>query len=159
MPPQPIRQAAAIPVRDGRVCLVTSRSGRRWVVPKGRIEPGQTAGEAALAEAWEEAGLVGALAGEPVGSYHYEKFGRPHHVTAFVMAVTGQGLIWPEYRLRRREWVTAEVALDRLHEPGLRALIRGVLRPGGGPAAGHLATSGSTTRSTSASVRTSPTPP
>ena len=41
---QPLRQAAAIPVADGRVCLVTSSSGRRWVVPKGMIDAGHTAG-------------------------------------------------------------------------------------------------------------------
>ena len=56
-----IEQAAAIPVYDGRVCLVTSRTGRRWVIPKGRIDPGHTAAEAARIEAWEEAGLLGVL--------------------------------------------------------------------------------------------------
>ena len=54
-----IRQAAALAIRRGRVCLITSRNGKRWVIPKGWIEPGQTAGETALQEAYEEAGLVG----------------------------------------------------------------------------------------------------
>jgi 8-oxo-dGTP pyrophosphatase MutT (NUDIX family) len=135
MTPRPVRQAAAIPVRDGRVCLITSSSGRRWVIPKGRIEPGHTPGEAALAEAWEEAGLVGALVGEPVGSYHYEKFGQLHHVTVFVMAVTAARSDWPERDCRKREWMLAEVALDRLEEPGLRDLLRGVFRLGEEPAA------------------------
>ena len=40
---------------------ITSRNGKRWVIPKGWIDPGQTAGETALQEAWEEAGLTGAL--------------------------------------------------------------------------------------------------
>ena len=72
-PGEPIRQAAALPLRRGRVCLITSRNGKRWVIPKGWIEPGQTAGETALQEAWEEAGLAGAIEGEPIGSYLYEK--------------------------------------------------------------------------------------
>jgi 8-oxo-dGTP pyrophosphatase MutT (NUDIX family) len=126
---RPVRQAAAIPVRDGLVCLVTSRSGRRWVIPKGRIEPGDTPAQAAAAEAWEEAGLVGALAGEPVGTYDYEKFGQPHHVTVFVLAVREEHADWPEKRSRTREWVTVEVALNRVEEPGLRDLLLGVLRP------------------------------
>jgi 8-oxo-dGTP pyrophosphatase MutT (NUDIX family) len=134
MPPRPVHQAAAIPVRDGRVCLVTSRGGRRWVVPKGRIEPGQTAGEAALTEAWEEAGLVGALTAEPLGSYHYEKFGLPHHVTVFVLAVTGQHDDWPERAERRREWVSIPVARGRVEEPGLRDLLRLLRRAVGRPA-------------------------
>ena len=58
--------------------MVTSRSGRRWVFPKGQIDPGHTPGEAALIEAWEEAGLVGTLDPEPVGSYLYEKPLRLH---------------------------------------------------------------------------------
>src|SRR5262249_26119697 len=53
------RQAAAIPIKDGMVCLITSSNGKRWVIPKGLIDPGHTAGESALLESWEEAGLVG----------------------------------------------------------------------------------------------------
>ena len=73
--PGTLQQAAAIPVRMGQVCLVTSRSGKRWVIPKGCLEPGKTAGEIALQEAWEEAGIVGVLQPDPVGSYLYDKAG------------------------------------------------------------------------------------
>ena len=122
--PNWVRQAAAIPVRDDRVCLVTSSSGRRWVVPKGQIDPGHTAGEAALVEAWEEAGLVGALDGEPLGTYAYEKLGREFHVLVFRMLVTEVRDDWPEKALRTRAWVTLDDALDRIEEPGLRDLLR-----------------------------------
>jgi len=50
-----VRQAAAIPILCGQVCLVSSRSGKRWVIPKGCLEPGKTAAEIALLEAWEAA--------------------------------------------------------------------------------------------------------
>ena len=70
-----VRQAAAIPMKADKVCLVTSTSGKRWVVPKGNMELGKTAGEVALQEAWEEAGLLGLLQPEPIGSYVYEKDG------------------------------------------------------------------------------------
>ena len=119
-----VRQAAAIPIRDDRVCLVTSSSGRRWVVPKGQIDPGYTAGEAALVEAWEEAGVVGALDPEPLGSYAYEKLGRELHVLVFRMTVTEMRDEWPERSLRTRVWVTLDDALDRIDEPGLRNLLR-----------------------------------
>ncbi len=119
-----VRQAAAIPIRDDRVCLVTSSSGRRWVVPKGQIDPGHTAGEAALVEAWEEAGLVGALDAEPLGSYAYEKLGRDLHVLVFRMSVTEVRDEWPERPIRTRAWVTLDEALDRIDEPGLRNLLR-----------------------------------
>ncbi len=119
-----VRQAAAIPIRDDRVCLVTSSSGRRWVVPKGQIDPGHTAGEAALVEAWEEAGLVGALDAEPLGSYAYEKLGRELLVLVFRMTVTEVRDEWPERQIRTRAWVTLDEALDRIDEPGLRNLLQ-----------------------------------
>src|SRR5262245_54999682 len=100
-----IRQGAALPVRNGRVCLVTSSNGKRWVIPKGVIEPGQTAGETALQEAWEEAGLVGVLQPEPIGSYLYEKWCGTCHVTVFLMHVTEVVQEWPERDLRQRSWL------------------------------------------------------
>jgi 8-oxo-dGTP pyrophosphatase MutT (NUDIX family) len=121
---QCIRQAAAIPLRGGRVCLVTSSSGGRWVVPKGHLEPGQTAGQLALQEAWEEAGLTGVLRPEPVGSYVYTKYGNTYHVLVFAMDVTEAAADWPERNLRQRVWLDPAEALERVQENGLRELIR-----------------------------------
>jgi 8-oxo-dGTP pyrophosphatase MutT (NUDIX family) len=121
-----IRQAAAIPVRAGQVCLVTSRSGKRWVIPKGCMEPGKTAGEIALMEAWEEAGLTGSLHPEPIGSYVYEKSGFTCHVTVFLMVVSEHADVWPERAMRERTWMSFNQALSRIEDPGLRELIRGV---------------------------------
>src|SRR5262245_58082372 len=118
--PRTIPQAAAIPVRSGKVCLVTSSSGRRWVIPKGCMEPGKTAGEIALQEAWEEAGLVGVLQRDPVGSYLYEKWGSLHLVTVFVMHVTEDAEDWPERAIRQRTWVSPAEAVIRIEERGLQ---------------------------------------
>lgn len=128
--PESVRQAAVIPVQDGRICVVTSRSGRRWVLPKGVIDPGHTPGEAALVEAWEEAGLTGTLDPQPVGSYVYEKFDREHHVLVYRMTVTDARDDWPERAVREREWLTAEEAIPRLEEPGLQDLLRRVFQIG-----------------------------
>lgn len=128
--PESVRQAAVIPVQAGRICVVTSRSGRRWVLPKGLIDPGHTAGEAALVEAWEEAGLTGTLDPQPVGSYVYEKFDREHHVLVYRMAVTDARDDWPERAVREREWLAPEEAIPRLEEPGLRDLLRQVFQLG-----------------------------
>ncbi len=108
--------------------MVTSRSGRRWVFPKGQIDPGHTPGEAALIEAWEEAGLVGTLDGEPVGNYVYEKMGRQHHVLVFVMQVIETRDVWPERGVRDRVWLSVDEALERIEEPGLRELLRRVFQ-------------------------------
>jgi 8-oxo-dGTP pyrophosphatase MutT (NUDIX family) len=119
-----IRQAGAIPVNGGQICVVSSRSGKRWVVPKGCMELGKTAAEIALQEAWEEAGLVGVLQPEPIGSYFYEKAGFTCHVTVFLMNVTDSADIWPEHDFRERCWLSVAQALLRIDDAGLRDLIR-----------------------------------
>jgi 8-oxo-dGTP pyrophosphatase MutT (NUDIX family) len=118
-----MRQAAAIPMRGEKICLVTSSNGKRWVVPKGLIEPGHGAAETALAEAWEEAGLVGMLWPEPIGSYLYSKLGRTYHVIVYILRVTEIADDWPEKGLRQRSWVGVDRALEQLDDPGLRDLV------------------------------------
>lgn len=119
-----VRQAAALPVRQGKICLITSSNGKRWIIPKGLIDPGHTAGEAALQEAWEEAGLTGALEREPVGSYVYEKMGRSFLVTVFLMHVTEVASDWPERNLRTRAWLAPIGALERIDDAALVDVLR-----------------------------------
>src|SRR5262249_4011743 len=119
-----VRQAAAIPVKAGQICLVTSSNGRRWVIPKGMIDLGMTATETALQESWEEAGLVGTVDPDPVGSYYYEKFGGTYHVTVFLLQVTDVAEDWPERGLRQRSWMSVTRALACLSDEGLREVVR-----------------------------------
>lgn len=119
-------QAAAVPIRGGLVGMITSSNGRRWVVPKGQIDPGHTAREAASIEAWEEAGWLGFLESEPVGSYTYRKEGRDRSVLVFLMTVTDEKDDWPEAATRCREWLTVEEAVGRIGEPELRDIVRGL---------------------------------
>lgn len=121
-----VRQAAALPIRNGKICLVTSSNGKRWVIPKGLIDPGHTAGQAALQEAWEEAGLTGVLAEEPSGSYLYEKWCGVCHVIVFVMHVIDAAEIWPEQDVRERVWLSPAAALQRIVDPGLADIVRQV---------------------------------
>jgi 8-oxo-dGTP pyrophosphatase MutT (NUDIX family) len=120
-------QAAAIPFRDGQICLVRSSSGKRWIVPKGCVEQGWTLAETALQEAWEEAGLAGTLESDPVGTYCYEKLGGICHVTVFVMNVHRVAEEWPEMLVRPRRWMTPKNALKSLREPRLREIIHDIV--------------------------------
>jgi 8-oxo-dGTP pyrophosphatase MutT (NUDIX family) len=122
--PKSFDQAAAVPLRDGLIGLVTSSNGRRWVVPKGSIEPGNTPQETARIEAWEEAGWLGLLESEPIGSYSYEKLGRERSVLVYVLRVIEERKEWPEKALRTREWVPREEACERIEEAELRLLLR-----------------------------------
>src|SRR3954468_10712936 len=118
-----VNKAGAVPAYEGRLCMVTSRTGRGGGFPKGQIDPGHTPGEAALVEAWEEAGLVGTLDPEPVGNYVYEKFSLPHHVLVYRMRVVEVRDDWPERGQRERAWVTLAEAVERSEEPTLRELL------------------------------------
>jgi 8-oxo-dGTP pyrophosphatase MutT (NUDIX family) len=121
---EPIPQAAAIAVRAGRLCLITSSNGRRWIIPKGHCEPGGTAAESALQEAWEEAGLVGTMQSQPVGWYAYRKLENLYRVAVYLMHVTDVAAKWPESGHRRRRWVTVKEALEYLDHPELCKLLR-----------------------------------
>ena len=123
----PRPQAAAMPVRGGRICLVTSRNGNSLVVPKGCLEHGRTAEQIALQEAWEEAGLIGLLHSPPIGSYRYEKAGTRFEVMMFLMDVTTVVKDWPESRWRSRHWLRLADAVARVRVRGLRKLIRKAL--------------------------------
>lgn len=118
-----ILQAAAIPILEGNICLVTSRNGSRWVVPKGCLEPGKTEAEIAIQEAWEEAGVRGKLVGDSIGSYRYEKWGDELSVAVFILHVQEIAHEWPEKAIRQREWLPPRDAIKRLAEPDLRAII------------------------------------
>jgi 8-oxo-dGTP pyrophosphatase MutT (NUDIX family) len=120
---KPIPQAAALALHDGRVCLVTAKSGWRWVVPKGKIETGQTARDAAQAEAWEEAGLLGKVSASPLGSYIYAKFENLYEVQVYRLDVITIRNKWPEFRRRDRQWYTPHEAANLIHESELRQIL------------------------------------
>src|SRR4029453_3035701 len=99
-------QAGVIPFRRKKgtleVCLIRNKGGKKWKIPKGFIDPGETPEQAALKEAWEEAGLKGRLIGEPIGSYEYDKWGYELTVAVYLMEVTDAEDEWEEKRFRER---------------------------------------------------------
>ncbi|CAN5175880.1 NUDIX hydrolase [soil metagenome] len=118
-----ILQAAAIPMRKGKICLVTSKNGSRWVIPKGCLEPGKSEQEIAAQEAWEEAGLRGELTRHSLGSYRYEKWGDELEVAVFLLEVQEIAEDWPEKATRQRAWLPPKQAIERLAEAELRAIV------------------------------------
>lgn len=129
-PLSPIEQACAIPYRlsAGRVevCLVTTIKKRRWIFPKGIIKPGETASQAALNEAWEEAGLRGHISGNAIGSYELKKCGLRFLVNCFLMQVSRQSSRWREAALRERAWLPLDEALASIGHDGQRSVLAAV---------------------------------
>jgi 8-oxo-dGTP pyrophosphatase MutT (NUDIX family) len=124
------RQAGVIPYRlredDVEILLITSRSRKRWIIPKGLVEPDLTPAESAVQEAWEEAGLAGQVSKRSLGQYEYEKWGGVCRVEVFLLRVEKLFTYWPEANFRDREWVTIEEAARRVDEGGLKEIIRGL---------------------------------
>src|SRR5215510_9087544 len=118
------RQAAVIPfrIRDERVeiALITTVSGKRWVVPKGSLDEGERSREAAIRETEEEAGLIGDLDRKSLGRYHFTRANERYVVEVYLMRVTIVLDHWLEAGVRRRRWIAIDKAA---------ALVRTELQP------------------------------
>lgn len=130
----PELQVAALCYREiasgeKQVLLVTSRGTGRWIVPKGWPMDGKKAAEAALQEAWEEAGVAECAAIEGhVGSYAYDKhlddgYDAPVEVEVFKVRVKQLADIYPEHDERTRRWVSPADAAEMVQEPGLKSIL------------------------------------
>jgi 8-oxo-dGTP pyrophosphatase MutT (NUDIX family) len=113
--------------------LVTSRETRRWIIPKGWPKKGKSARRSAAREAFEEAGVVGAVGRRPVGSFSYKKRlknGKSIRckVRVFPLEVKRQKKEWPEKQERRIKWLSAPKAAAKVKDPALCKIIRRVAR-------------------------------
>jgi 8-oxo-dGTP pyrophosphatase MutT (NUDIX family) len=128
---EPLAQYAALPWRLGEgveILLVTSRDTRRWIIPKGWPMKGRSPHGAAAVEASEEAGLVGNIEKEKLGSFHYRKRLKNGaallcRVYVFPMRVTRQRKSWLEMHQRVTQWFPWVTAAERVAEPELKELI------------------------------------
>jgi 8-oxo-dGTP pyrophosphatase MutT (NUDIX family) len=131
-------QYAALPYRmNGRtrpeVMLVTSRETRRWIIPKGWPHKGKAPHRSAAREAFEEAGVIGAVNRQSVGSFSYEKRLKKGGVVAcevlvFALEVKRQSKEWPEKRERKVRWLSARVAAKTVRDRELGKIIRRLAR-------------------------------
>lgn len=110
-----------------QICLVTSRTRGRWILPKGWPMHNQTPAAAAATEAWEEAGLRGEALDICLGIYTYIKpLGETNTpIVAMVYPVHVQQVAtrWPERKQRRRKWFSLEKAAEKITEPALQKII------------------------------------
>ena len=136
-----ILQYGVIPFRRGdeiEILLITSRETKRWVVPRGNPMPGLSPPECAAQEAFEEAGVRGMVAGQPFGTYRYDKrrasgMTEEALVELFPMRVDEALDQWPERTQRARCWFPWQEAAAAVAEEDLAALIRRFGETGVGP--------------------------
>lgn len=110
-----------------QICIITSRTSKRWILPKGWPMHNQTPAEAAATEAWEEAGLTGKAYDVCLGVYSYTKQRKkgdlPVLALVYPVKVRNVHSTWPEAHQRKRKWVTPAEAAKRLQEPALKRIV------------------------------------
>jgi 8-oxo-dGTP pyrophosphatase MutT (NUDIX family) len=133
IPPKRL-QYGALPYRvsngaRAEFMLVTSRETRRWVIPKGWPKKGKSPHRSAAREAFEEAGVIGAIGKRAIGSFSYEKRLKNGgsvecEVRVFPLEVKRQNKQWPEMGQRKVKWLSAAKAAEKVKEPKLGKIIR-----------------------------------
>lgn len=87
-----------------------------------------SAADAALQEAWEEAGVEGRLRGACLGIYTYLKLDEPGKppcaVAVFAVKVKRLHDSFPEAHQRRRKWVSRKKAARMVQEPELSRILK-----------------------------------
>lgn len=111
------------------VLLITSRGTGRWILPKGWPMTGLTPAEAAMQEAWEEAGVEGEVEDQCLGLYSYLKIVEdgpdlPCVVMVYPVGVKSLARDFPELKERKRKWFSPKKAAERVAEPELARMLR-----------------------------------
>lgn len=117
-------------MKEGKLqfLLITSRERGRWIIPKGWPMDGTTPAEAALTEAFEEAGVVGKVTDHCVGVYSYPKRLKPKQVVnclVMVYPVKVKRLLkrYPEMKMRKRKWLGRKKAMERVDDRPMAHVI------------------------------------
>ncbi|HEX5831050.1 MAG TPA: NUDIX hydrolase, partial [Gemmatimonadaceae bacterium] len=121
-------------VRDGaagpEVALVLVRPGRRWQLPKGIVEAGESPERTALREVREEAGVDAAIVA-PLDTIEYWYAGdergrrvRFHkHVHFYLMRYVAGDVADHDHEVREAAWVPLADAAARLAFPSERRVV------------------------------------
>lgn len=122
------QQSGVIPFRrkDGKleIMLITSRTRKRWIIPKGIIERDLSPAESAEMEAYEEAGIRGTLYPDLFGEYLLKKWGGTAKVQVFLLEVKKIFENWPEDSFRERKWVSIQEAVATVKNNRLKELFK-----------------------------------
>lgn len=112
-----------------QILLITSRGTKRWILPKGWPMKNRSPGQAALREAYEEAGVIGRVAETPLGRVPYLKTSEsgeelPCVGIIYPVRVALLKAEYPEAGERKRKWFSRKKAAKRVLEPELARLLK-----------------------------------
>jgi 8-oxo-dGTP pyrophosphatase MutT (NUDIX family) len=132
------RSAGGLVVDGDRILLISTQAGRRWQLPKGHIEEGETAEQAALREVREETGVTGRMLA-PLSEVEYwfvERGARRVHkrVDYFLLDyVCGSAADFDAAEVSGAEWFSWDQGIAKLSFDNERRVVlqaREILEPG-----------------------------
>lgn len=110
--------AGGLVVRDGEILLISLSDGRRWQLPKGHLEPGESEADAAVREVREETGVRGAVVAPlPEIEYWFVQAGRRVHkrvVYYLLDYVSGSELDYDPSEVSGAAWFSWDEGIARL---------------------------------------------
>jgi len=119
-----------VSTRPARAALIARRTRRgrlEWVLPKGHLEPGETAAVAAVREVAEETGITGVVV-QPLGTidYWFVADGQRVHKTVhhFLLEAASGSLSDEDIEVEEVAWVPLAEAVTRLAHADEQALVR-----------------------------------
>jgi len=122
-------QSSVIPylIENGELTLliVKSSSGKRWVFPKGIIDPQLSPQLSAEKEAFEEAGVKGQIDYTSLGDYTAKKWGGKCHVLVYSMEITTviPEKEWKE-KHRKRKWIKLDQVAEYIENSDILELVK-----------------------------------
>jgi 8-oxo-dGTP diphosphatase len=143
----PVLAAGGIVLRgekNPRIAVVRLRKRNEWVLPKGKLDDGETPRAAAEREVLEETGHDVSVH-EFLGTLVYESGGRSKVVHYWRMEACGDAVHELMHDIRAVDWLPLDAALERLSRGYERAFLANV-----GPIALQAAASAETARRTRA---------
>lgn len=93
-----------------------------WTLPKGKLDDGEGAEEAALREVEEETGFRVELGDELPSTDYHDRYGRPKNVRYWVMDIK-DGEFSPNREVDEVRWLTVDVAKEALTYARDRAVL------------------------------------
>jgi 8-oxo-dGTP pyrophosphatase MutT (NUDIX family) len=119
--------AGGLVVRDAEILLISTREGKRWQLPKGHVEPGESAEQAAVRETREETGVAGrVIAALPRVEYWFAERGVRIHkrVDYYLLAYeSGDAADYDRSEVSGAGWFEWEDGLRRLSFANERKVV------------------------------------